>query len=161
MERLNQILQHTLFRKSMEEIQKAELKREYCLHGLEHSLDVARISYIINLEEQLNIPKDIIYGMALLHDIGRSKEYLQGQSHHVAGASLAGQILLDCGYLQTETDMICRAITCHKSELINTEQNVLCSLLYRADKLSRNCFNCKAYNTCYWAETKKNKTIMV
>lgn len=161
MERLNQILKHSLFMQSMEEIKQAEVKREYCLHGLEHSLDVARISYIINLEEQLNIPKDIIYGMALLHDIGRSKEYLHGQSHHVAGASLAGRILPDCGYSQAETDMICQAITCHKSELKNMEENALCSLLYRADKLSRNCFNCKAYDTCYWAETKKNKTITV
>ena len=32
-------------------------------------------------------------------------------------------------------------------------------ILTKADKLSRNCFACKAYDECYWEENLKNKVI--
>ena len=33
-------------------------------------------------------------------------------------------------------------------------------VLYRADKLSRNCFLCDAREDCYWPEERKNRTIL-
>ena len=76
--------------------------RVFCLHGIEHSLDVARIGYIKNLEQGLSFRQDVIYAMALLHDIGRCEEYASGKSHHEAGAELARPILLACGYTEHE-----------------------------------------------------------
>lgn len=34
------------------------------------------------------------------------------------------------------------------------------SLLYNADKLSRNCFACAASDSCYWPESQKNHEIL-
>ena len=37
-----------------------EKSRIFCKHDLQHSLDVARIAYILNLEADLKIEKEII-----------------------------------------------------------------------------------------------------
>lgn len=42
---------------------------------MEHFLSVARISYLMVLEKNLDIPKDIIYATAFLHDMGRADQY--------------------------------------------------------------------------------------
>ena len=34
--------------------------------------------------------------------------------------------------------------------------NKLEEIIYKADKLSRQCFNCKAEKECYWSSEKKN-----
>ena len=34
--------------------------------------------------------------------------------------------------------------------------NKLEEIIYKADKLSRQCFNCKAEKECYWSKEKKN-----
>lgn len=158
MERVNRILQHKDFQTYMKTICKQEQTRQFCLHGIEHSLAVARIGYIKNLEQQLSIKKDVIYAAALLHDIGRSVEYTVGTSHHEAGAELAYPILVDCGYLEFECDMICAAIRQHKKK--SGEDNALSLLLYEADKQSRNCFACNAKKLCYWPDEKKNDRIL-
>ncbi|MGN0367578.1 MAG: HD domain-containing protein [Wujia sp.] len=142
----------------MEVIYELEQDREFCLHGIEHSLDVARIAYILNLEEQLQLEKTEIYAAALLHDIGRAKEYQQGSSHHEESAKLANQILRDVGYEIKQCERICAAIGCHKEM---TKEDGLAKLLYRADKLSRNCFACQAKERCYWSDEQKNQTIVI
>ncbi len=45
----------------------------YCRHGLEHLLDVARISYIQVLEDGLDYDENVLYAAALLHDIGKGR----------------------------------------------------------------------------------------
>ncbi len=159
MERVNRIWKHPMFQMYMQDIQKAEEGRLYCLHDAEHCFDVARIGYIINLEEKLGFEKDIIYAMALLHDIGRREEYASGRSHHAAGAELAEPILKDAGYLPEEREAICEAISRHKaSEGACTS---LSCLLYEADKRSRRCFDCVATDSCYWSEEKKNFNVTI
>ena len=37
--------------------------------------NVARLMYIYALEEHLELPKELIYAAALLHDIGRAQQY--------------------------------------------------------------------------------------
>ena len=102
MERVDKILAHPEFQVYMRRIREQERTRVFCLHGIEHSLDVARIGYIKNLEQGLSFRQDVIYAMALLHDIGRCEEYASGKSHHEAGAELARPILLACGYTEHE-----------------------------------------------------------
>lgn len=159
MERVNRILKHELFQNCMQQIVQAEQERIYCGHDLNHSLDVARIAYIINLEEHLNLDKEFIYAMALLHDLGRSEEYEQGHSHHEAGVNLARQILSDCGFAFEEAERICTAIAAHKYASAEKDESWV-YLLYRADKLSRSCYDCMASKTCYWEEECRNSKVL-
>lgn len=171
MERIDRILQHKRFQECRQQIMQAEVHRIYCKHGLEHSMDVARIAYILSLEnneEGQALEKEIIYAMALLHDLGRSMEYRNGQSHHEAGVEIAGEILRDCGFTETEIAWITGAIAAHKyaeTETVSEEPGSIGdryrSILYRADKLSRNCFDCPAADTCYWPMEKRNHGIII
>lgn len=161
MKKIDNILASAVFKEHLSRINEAETDRIYCLHGLEHLLDVARISYIINMEENLGYNKEVIYAMGLLHDIGRNLEYQQGVSHHQAGGEIAFEILKDAGFCEEECEMICQAIKNHKESIDGEDEKSLNHLLYKADKLSRNCFGCKAYTSCYWEESKKNKSITV
>lgn len=157
MDKIRKIMNNTTYINSMTYIKDAEVDRKFCLHGVEHSLDVARICYILNLEEKLSYDKEIIYAMALLHDIGRSAEYQNKVSHHQAGADIARGILEDAGFDILDVEEICDAIASHK--YVEDNKKDLKYLLYKADKLSRNCFDCRMYAKCYWDENLKNKEI--
>lgn len=170
MERVDKIMKHPLFQQCREVIDQAEVNRIYCKHNLEHSLDVARIAYILNLEEKESLEKELIYAMALVHDLGRSEEYINGTNHHVAGAEIAKQLLEECGFSAKEIHMVCQAVAAHKSwsdagHDTNAEEQQrtveYCKkLLYRADKLSRNCYDCSASKTCYWDENIRNHQVL-
>ncbi len=159
MKRIDAIVAHPLYVANQEKIEKLEANRIFCRHGMNHSLDVARILYIKVLEQQLGISKDILYAAALLHDIGRAVEYESGIAHHEAGTHIALQILEDCGYDEEEKTRILLAIQNHKEQDLE-QSDILCKLLYEADKQSRDCYHCQAVDACYWSEDKKNKTIL-
>lgn len=156
--RIEQIMAHPLYRKAMSGIHDAEQERIFCRHGLEHCLDVARILYIMVLEQQLDYDKEVIYAVALLHDIGRYEEYRNRISHHEAGAQIAEAILADCDFTVEEQKMILRAIGDHKE--YDDKGQEFSRLLYRADKWSRGCYACNARKDCYWEEERKNSTII-
>ena len=141
-----QVVQNEEFNRLLDEIEALEADRIYCRHGLEHLLDVARISYIQVLEDGLDYDKNILYAAALLHDIGRAAEYRDAGSHDEAGAVIAEGILRDCGYAESEIQMIQEAIRGHGEE----RGSGLAALLHRSDKASRMCFRCKAADTCKW-----------
>lgn len=162
MKRVEKILEHPLYQSNRLKIERLEEERIFCRHGMEHSLDVARILYILVLERGIGLPKDIVYATALLHDIGRAVQYEAGTPHHQQGAGIAKGILRDCGYTEAETENIGNAIMFHQSgqaEDGRAGQDTLLSLLYRADKLSRNCFDCKAQQECYWKDEQRNRTV--
>lgn len=161
MTRIDRILENSTFKEHLRRIDEAEIDRIYCLHGIEHLLDVARIGYIMNMEQGLGYDKEVVYAMALLHDIGRNLEYEEGVSHHEIGGDIAHGILRQVGFDDKECEMICDAIRNHKELKMGEKKGSLNYLLYKADKLSRSCFSCKAYDSCYWAEDKKNKNIIV
>lgn len=157
--RLDQILRHPQYLLQMERIKALEQNRIFCCHGLEHTLDVARILYILILEQKLDYSKELVYAAALLHDIGRAKEYEHGLSHHEEGARIAGEILTDCGFSKGETALIVEAIRKHRG----TRESLLsdfAGLLCRADKLSRNCFACDAREACNWPGERQNDGIL-
>lgn len=158
MNRIDKIIDNSLYRDYMDKIRNAENNRKFCLHGFSHALDVARIIYIINLEDEMGFSKDVIYAMALLHDIGRVEEYENGISHHEAGAIIARDILAQCDFTDEEIEAICEAISNHK--LYQGKEKDLKYLLFKADKLSRNCFDCNMYDECYWDKDLKNKSIV-
>ena len=93
MKNIDRIINHPLFIMSMKKIHDYEIDRVFCCHGIEHSLDVARVAYITNLEQNLGFQKEMIYAAALLHDIGRWRQYEKNIPHEEAGAALAADIL--------------------------------------------------------------------
>ncbi|CVI66510.1 phosphodiesterase [Clostridiales bacterium CHKCI001] len=154
MERVNQILKHPVFLREQERIRTFEKERIYCGHRSEHLLDVARIGWIMILEEKLTIEKPIFYAAALLHDIGRAIQYETGEAHQLAGIPLARQVLKDCGYEKEEQENILEAVRMHRTYPVN-EKN-LAGVLYRADKKSRACYCCESEPLCNWSVQKKN-----
>lgn len=156
MDRVNQIWKHPLYQTELHKLQLLEADREFCRHTPEHFLDVARLAYIRAIEENYSVSKELIYCTALLHDIGRARQYEDGTPHDEAGAVIAEQILKELGFSPEEIQAIVSAIRGHRAE---TNQTILGQLIYRADKKSRNCFSCKAEPECYWSSAKKNMTI--
>lgn len=145
MERVNLILNDPDFLAYLKKNQNLEVDRIYCHHDITHFLDVSRIAYIIDLEEKLNIDKEVVYAIGLLHDIGRWMEYEKGIDHAIASKELAEGILQRCGFSEEEIKEILQAIAGHRKK---GESSPLEDLLYRADKLSRNCTSCNARSTC-------------
>lgn len=168
MERIRRVMEDSVFRQELADIAALERGRTFCGHGLEHLLDVARLSYIFSLEEQSGLDQECIYAAALLHDIGRGREYREGIPHHLAGVQLAGEILKRCGFEDQKQREILAAIEEHRNSNIGSHtgreaqgkgNSQLAEFLRRADKLSRNCFSCKAAAECNWPEEKKNHAI--
>lgn len=159
MDRIDKILKHNLFLTNLRMNMAAEASRCFCRHDMVHFLDVARIGMIINLEEKLEIPRELIYGAALLHDIGKHRQYEEGIPHEQASAEIAPEILRDCSFYEKETGVIVDAIAQHRNSAVFSEKN-LRGVLYRADKASRPCFACKAEADCNWKGNKKNLKIV-
>lgn len=155
MERVNRILRHDVFWRHIRENGAAEKERIFCRHDMAHFLDVARIAMIINLQEGLGLSQGMIYGAALLHDIGRHEQVKTGVPHEIASARIAPDILSDCGYAPGEISEITEAILLHRDSESGSRQD-LAGILYRADKASRACFICGASGQCDWEEEKKN-----
>lgn len=158
--RFEKILTHPTFKNHITQIQKNETNRVFCKHDMNHLLSVARIAYIISLEKNYNISKDIIYACALLHDIGRTAEYESGVSHNAAGALIARDILHDCGYDSSEISGITDIISAHNHSNDVENSSALEEIICSADRLSRNCFDCSAYELCNWTEARKNTTLV-
>ena len=155
MERVNRILEHPVYRECLRKNEAAEENRRFCRHNMIHFLDVARIAWILNLEEEAGVEKALLYAAALLHDCGRWKQYEDGTPHEEASVCLAQQILTDCGFAEEERECILAAIRGHR-KTESAKEAGLTGLLYRADKLSRSCFACAACAECDWPEEKKN-----
>ena len=90
--RVRQIVTHPLYQQEFSALQRAEQGRIYCNHTMEHFLDVARICYILVLQDGADLPRELIYGAALLHDLGRYRQIADGTPHEVASAQLAEEI---------------------------------------------------------------------
>jgi len=179
MERINKILRHPEYLACLEKNEMAEENRIFCHHHIEHFLSVARIAMLENLQENLQIDAEIIYSSAILHDIGRFLQYENGTPHEVASAEIAKKILFACDFDENETEIILQvilqhrgskksedAIACGDNEKLkkdsSTKNNVkiIADLLYRADKMSRNCFCCKAYDQCNWPKERKEALLV-
>lgn len=158
MENTNRIIQDTLFKDALTKIKELELNRKFCKHNMSHFLSVARIAYILNLEQALSYSKDVVYTAALLHDLGKYLEYNEGVPHEIAGVFLAQKLLLKTNFTIGEKKEILEAIEHHRDATFEVEKS-LSGILYTADKLSRSCFACDSQSKCYWDKQKKNMEI--
>lgn len=163
MKRVNAILVHPLFQKCYRRLEILEQDRKFCRHQMSHLMDVARIAYITCLEQNLGIEKDVIYGAAILHDIGKYAQYEEGIPHEISGEKIASEILNslpgDCVYSEEEKRMILTGIRGHRR--LRDHAEPLERLLYTSDKASRMCFACPEQSKCDWSAEKKNMEISV
>lgn len=153
------LLHHDDFQQALNTIENNEQTRRFCRHGLNHALDVARICWILVLENHRNFTKETVYLAALLHDIGRS---ISNDDHDSASVRLAQDWLSDCQAPDNVIADVTSAIAAHRQRnaAIDPATATLGELLTLADKRSRSCFRCAAVSDCYWPETLKNKTII-
>ena len=158
MKHVNDIIRHPAYKDALAEIALREENRVFCKHDTDHFMNVARIAMILNLEEGKDVKKDLIYATALLHDIGRHIQYDEKIPHEIASAELAEPILKDCGFRKKEIQQIIQAILLHRSQK-EAKKNALSDIIYRADKLSRECYFCQANNLCDWKKNKKNNEL--
>ena len=86
---IDELRRHPLFREYYKRLEEAERDRKFCRHQMDHLLDVARIAYIQNLERKLGFSKEMIYAAALLHDIGKVRQYEEKIPHEIASAEIA------------------------------------------------------------------------
>ncbi|MBL4932316.1 HD domain-containing protein [Clostridium paridis] len=156
MDRVNEILNSREYRILLNNIELLEKDRIYCKHNLEHFLNMARICYIINLERNLGFSKEIIYIIGLLHDIGRGEQYEKGTPHNEASYEIAKSFLDRMNFSFEEKELIKEGILGHRRI---QKTSPMASLIYEGDKLSRECYNCKATLGCNWDDSKKNLEI--
>lgn len=162
MKEIEAIRNHPVYAEYYDKLKKAEAKRRFCRHQIEHFLDVARIAYIINLEDGMGIRKEVIYAAALLHDIGKYRQYKEDVPHEEASARIAGVILEELPeryFSKEEKKEILRAILGHRKE--RADMGKLERLIYVGDKRSRNCFACESEEECSWSAAKKNMEIEI
>ena len=169
MNNIDAIMNNKLYREALEKLSEYERDREFCNHTIEHFIDVSRIAYIMALEENLSVSKEVAYisGLlaaelgenvnlakraGLLHDIGRVRQYEEGIHHDIASVEMSREILKETSFTEDEVNIILNGIANHRKE----SDNKLEEIIYKADKLSRQCFNCKAEKECYWSSEKKN-----
>ena len=114
---IEKIWNHPLYAKYYQKLAEAEKERIFCCHQIGHLLDVARIAYIQNLEQKLGIRKEVIYGAAFLHDIGKYRQYSEGIPHEKASAEIAEVILNEAAgdaFSEGEKASILRAVLGHR-----------------------------------------------
>ena len=160
MKSIQRIYEHKDYQHYLNEIKQMEADRIYCKHDMAHFLDVARIAWIMCLENNIKYDKTWVYACGLLHDIGRGCQYATGEPHEVASARLAKGILEDVGFDETAIKVILKAIAGHRNSAASSQED-LEGILYKADKASRACYTCDAIETCNWRYEMKNLKIEV
>ena len=108
--------------------------------------------------------KPLFYGAALLHDVGKwQKEPKLEQGHETLSATLAAEILPECGFTQEEQAIMLDMILAHSGtdrwqEIAARKKKTFREVFYLADKLSRSCWQCQVKEECYW--TVKNEQLL-
>lgn len=156
MKNTNIIFSSAEYQKYLSDLEALEKDRIFCKHNLEHFMDVARICYILVLEERIEVSKDMVYTTALLHDLGRVDEYKNGTDHHIASVDIAKKFLEMTSYTEEEGQMILQSIASHRDP---SKENDFFKAFYKADKASRMCMTCPSRTLCKWPDEKKNLEI--
>lgn len=155
MERFNLLIQDEVYESYVKKNEDSERDRIFCKHDRQHFLDVARICYILALEEGYPVSKEIIYTCAFLHDIGKWQQYTLKIPHEEASYKLARPLLDLYGFNEIEQEEILLGILGHRKGA----EDGLGKLMYQSDKLSRRCHSCKAQKECDWSFQVRNMGI--
>lgn len=163
MDRINKIIDNRQYRNLLKKNEEEEADRRFCTHHFEHLLTVARLTYILLLEEQYPfISREIAYAAALLHDIGRWQEYKSGEDHAESGSRLAKPILDAAGFDDSEQELIIKAIAQHRVKNDqDRHRSPLSKALGKADRFSRLCFKCSERANCKKLERQPHKERLI
>ncbi len=159
LEYANRILKNEYYQDQLHKLYELEKDRIFCRHNMEHFLNVARIAMILCGQKKIELSTDIIYSAALLHDIGRVQEYTEGIDHDVASQVTAEEILDSIECPRKMREKIISLIAAHRKNELDLDTPE--AIFYKADKLSRNCFECEARAQCKWKKEKMNLEIEV
>lgn len=154
----DRLLAHPDYQRALRAIEEKERTRRFCRHSLDHATDVARLLWILVLENDRPFDKDTVTLTAMLHDIGRS---VDNDNHDAESVRIARTLLAEINVPPAQSAQILSAIASHrdKNTTIDPQQASLGQLLALADKRSRPCYRCPAAKDCYWPEALKNKSI--
>ena len=127
--------------------------------NFDHTLQV--LDNVAELEmESRPEPNVWLRWAALLHDVGKARQYETGDPHEVVGAQIAWQILQDVeGFSELEKNVIVSAVGQHRH--YSDAATPLGRILYIADKASRPCWRCDARDRCSWPEEKMNLDLRI
>lgn len=166
LKRIDLLLSDSLYNEYLQRNAVEEMEPKFCRHDINHHFDVARITFILMLENndlehflresKINsrlAAKEVIYAAGLLHDIGKWKEYRDGEEHASYSASLARGLLPRALFTPDETEIICQAIYEHRN--ISNDMSFLGERLYRANNLSRICSRCVSKEQCTKVQQKE------
>lgn len=156
MDIIDKILKHPKFLEYLKLNENAEKARKFCHHNLQHAIDVGRVAYIIALENNFDLSKNLIYAAALLHDIGKWKQYSEKVDHAIEGALLAQEILKDVDMNLQDTELILDAIRNHRTK---GSSSPLSKVLYDGDKACRLCIKCDMIGECNRFEDGKQPSL--
>ena len=138
MKNTNKIVLSKIYRNYLNELEGLERDRFFCRHNYEHFISVARICYILKLEEDVVVDKDMIYATSLLHDLGRVLEIKEGINHAIGSVDIAREILEITDFSLEEKNRILSCISYHRTK--DASEDEFFNIFYSADKLSRDCF---------------------
>ena len=154
MKRIEMLLRDPLYHDYMERNINEERNLKYCRHDLHHHTDVARIAYILVLENndlgyfvmEANLSgrlaaKELIYAAGLLHDIGKWKEYQMGVDH-ASMDQIGARHLTRIHFNENE---IKSSVGYYEHRNISRDMSFLGERIHRADNLSRVCSQCVPY----------------
>ncbi|HPR93288.1 MAG TPA: HD domain-containing protein [Syntrophomonadaceae bacterium] len=159
LKRTDLLINDSLYNEYLQRNAREEMEPRFCRHDISHHFDVALITFILILENNdleyflkesgissRMAAKEVIYAAGLLHDIGKWKEYRDGDEHASYSAKLARGLLPRALFNPDEIEIICRAIYEHRN--ISNDMSFLGERLYRANNLSRICSQCGYNRQC-------------
>lgn len=159
LELANRILKNEYYISQLSQLEELETDRVFCRHNMEHFLSVARITVILCSRSGIVIDDDVVYSAALLHDIGRVEEYRDGIPHDIASQATAERVLDEISCPEAEKQQIISLIADHRKNGLAPDTPE--AMFGTADKLSRNCFECRARKHCKWKKESMNLEIEV
>ena len=71
MENTNRIYHSPAYGQYLKQLERLEADRVFCHHDLAHFLSVGRIAYILSLEQELSVSKDLLNTTPLLQHMAR------------------------------------------------------------------------------------------
>ena len=159
---IDRLLQHPMYRARLELLQELERKRDFCGHNLEHFMKVGRIAEYVVAKNELLFAEEVVWGAALLHDMGRVEQYRQGISHEKASVAFAREILFSLDWNVSDIDMVCEAIGSHSHRQCAADRwrkmpelVSLTEVISFANQFSRTCYKCHMADACKWTEEEK------
>ena len=102
-------------------------------HGLDHTIRVTSLCYVIGTEERADM--QVLLPAAMLHDIARSIEDKTGIPHEIEGARMAESFLISIRYPQDLIPGITSAIRTHRFSTSDIPHSLEGWILSDADKL--------------------------